>query len=386
MESMPVADRVIIDMPSVPNDVRQAERLIDEAIRGMAIWTSDRDALVRALLDVYRDSIEMLFLETGRQKLLAGHLENSEANLSPVLQMESRLHLGMFWALKWALAWSPVGGTPPPQPPHLLELIWTGATYQVFVDALWMHKHGWGRIAADLCSNKITVFEGGDRTGRDRDLAEHLHGTLALQRHDSFTEDDDQLTSGWTAGEYRALGNSLLRACEEACSESVVVTITDPPTELFKRPVVLEVPSGLVDEHADLVADLALTPEKLSAPHSLWKYNNWFDTPLVQVDGRYLCPSNILQAVFEPGVDEHMLRVASFLDPLQYSRVSQARELRMTRYCVEHLEAIGWSCTAPHPLFNPPADVDLHAIRADREMILELKSTIRPESLSARQN
>lgn len=367
-------------MTQVPDEVRRAEAEIDTAIRALPVWQATRDELLRAILDLYRDSIEMVLMEVGRQRVMAEHFGQNKADVRPALQMEGQLHLGIYWALKWALAWCPTRGAAPPAPTSLLELVWVGAAYQALADGLWMHKQGWGRVVADLHAKTLVLHEGGDRTGRDAELAEYLHGFLAIHRHKSFTEDTDSLTRRWTAGDFRHLGAALRTACAEACQESVVFGVTEPPTELFKRPVVLEVPEQIAERYAALLADLALSQDAVAESGGLWRHNNWFDTPFLAIGGRYLCPSNILEAVFQDGVDEHMLRAAARVDPNQYPRVSQAREERMSSFCVGELEAQGWTCTAPLALHDPPADVDIYATRANDRLALELKSTLRPES------
>ena len=368
-------------MPKVPKNAREAEDRIDELVRSLPMWSTSRDELLRAALDAYRDAIEIVFLEAGRQRLLAEHLGPGHANFTPSLQFEHGLHLGAFWVLKWALAWCPALGEAPPKVDDVGQLFLTASTYQALADALWMHKHGWGRVEADLDSSTLTVFEGGDLTGQDERLADYLHATLALHHHDSFTADDDKLTSRWCAGDFRDLGRLLREECDQACSETVVVDIGPRQHPLFKRPVVLTVPSHLIERYPALFEDLTLRAADFAHTGGLcWRVNNWFDRPFVEVGGLLLCPSNVVQAVFKESIDAHLLRAAAATDPDHYVTVSQAREHRMTDYCVDKLRAAGWSTTAPLKLTTPEADVDIHAERDGQHLLLELKSTIRPES------
>lgn len=367
-------------MAHVSPQVRDAEAAIDGAIRALPVWQSTRDATLKAVLDVYRDLLDVVFVEMGRQRILAEFLGPREATPLVPIVMEHRLHTGIFWILKWALAWCPDAGHAPPTPDDITSLVGTGSAYVHLVDALWMHKRDWGRVDVDLASRTLLISEGGDQTGGDRELAEYLHGFLALHRHHSFTDDSDKLTSRWTAGEYRAFGKALIDECSRLCTETVQFSGTDPPLDLFKRPVILPVPDALVAQHEFLVRDLALTHERLADPGACWRLSSWLDTPLVECGGAYWCASNAVQSVFREYHDDYMLRLAALVDAKHYSLVSQAREQRMRDFCVKALESKGWTCTAPLTLKNPQADIDVYAVRGSVTLLLELKSTLRPET------
>lgn len=356
-------------------DVRKAESAIDADIRALKIWKSGCEATAKAILDTYRDIIEVIFL-----RLHADSLGLAQTNMQAALMMEHHLHTGVFWLLKWTFAWCPENGNPAPAGEEIEKLIHTGSSYQNFVDALWVNKTGRGRVEVNIPSQSIVIFEGGDQTGRDRDLASYINGFVALNQHNSFTEDGDKLTSSWTAGDYRALGKDLLDECTRVCGETVQFSGADPPIDLFKRPVVVRIPDSLVCKYEHLIQDLALSLSRLANIANCWRLMSWFDTPLIYIGGVYWCPSNILQTVFGDGQDDHMLRLAALVDAEQYTRVSQLREERMRVLSVKKLKARGWICTTSFKLKNPAADIDIHAVRDSTILILELKSTLRPET------
>ncbi len=361
---------------AVPPEVRTAEDEIDAAIHALPLWQASREALLATLLRVYRETAEALLLAAAYQAISSE--SSAETDAQAILEMEGLYHRGFFWLFKWALAWCPEAGATP-EDEEFVDLLHMGSDYQALADALWMHKQGWGRVRADPSARLLTVFEGGDQTGRDQELSRYLHATIALHRHQSFTHDGDQLALEWTAGDYRALGRALIDECVAKGVETVSCSLTEPAKPLFIRPTVISVPPGLAAKHHALLTSMTMTAEKM-AGRGRWNLNNWFDTPFVIVGGRYLCPSNLIETIFHPGMDDHMLRVAAAADPVHYSKVSQLREGRMTTLCVNELSKAGWMCTAPYTLTNPQSDVDLHAVRGGQVLILELKSTLRPES------
>ena len=90
--------------------------------------------------------------------------------------------------------------------------------------------------------------------------------------------------------------------------------------------------------------------------------------------------TNALKTIGGHGCDDHMLRVAARIDPEQYSRVSGLREDRIIRHCMPILEKNGWNVRPHHILRNPSAELDLYASRRDENLVLQLKSTLRPET------
>ena len=129
-----------------------------------------------------------------------------------------------------------------------------------------------------------------------------------------------------------------------------------------------------------VVEDLTLTEEKLSG-QGFWRYVSWLVTPIVTACGKRLTASDALSALGDPAGDDHMLRLAALVDPAQYSRVSGARdrEDRMTAVCRETLGPLGWTVTPRLTLTDPAAEVDVHAVREPERLVLQLKSTRRPE-------
>jgi hypothetical protein len=78
-----------------------------------------------------------------------------------------------------------------------------------------------------------------------------------------------------------------------------------------------------------------------------------------------------------------MLRVAMRVDSDQYAKASGLRADRMINRCKEALEqhVRPWSIMSCAHYRNPQQEADILAIRdADSSIVLELKSTLRPET------
>jgi hypothetical protein len=224
------------------------------------------------------------------------------------------------------------------------------------------------------------VYEGGEVTGADWALVDHQHRTNPLRAHVPLTADTDHLTSRWTAGDYRRTAAWLRAVATDAQRETVMYA---PPgagaVPLFPRPVVMAVPDPPEPAMRPVLDDLTLTAEKL-AGQGFWRYVSWLETPIVAAGGERLATSDALMALGGPAGDDHMLRLAAIVDPAQYTRVSGAREERMIAVCREILEPLGWAVTPRLKLSNPAAEVDVYAVRDEERLVLQLKSTLRPET------
>jgi hypothetical protein len=75
-----------------------------------------------------------------------------------------------------------------------------------------------------------------------------------------------------------------------------------------------------------------------------------------------------------------MLRAAVINDPGQYEKVSGLREERMIELCRKAFSEAGWAFTPHYHLVNPPKEIDGYATRGTETCILQLKSTLRPQS------
>ena len=111
-----------------------------------------------------------------------------------------------------------------------------------------------------------------------------------------------------------------------------------------------------------------------------WRLVSLLDTPIVQVGDRFCGLSSDLKTV--AAIDDYMLRLAARVDPDQYSAATTLREHRMISICRDALEHIvpPWSVAA-HVLYkDPPQEADVLASRDAKTLILQLKSTLRPET------
>jgi hypothetical protein len=100
----------------------------------------------------------------------------------------------------------------------------------------------------------------------------------------------------------------------------------------------------------------------------------------VQAGAQRFAATNVLKAMAGRGRDDHMLRVAARVDPRQYSNVSGLREERMIRLCTGSLTERGWDVSPHYKLIDPPSELDLYATRRGENLVLQLKSTLRPET------
>jgi hypothetical protein len=67
-------------------------------------------------------------------------------------------------------------------------------------------------------------------------------------------------------------------------------------------------------------------------------------------------------------------------DSAQYEKVSGLREERMIEICDKAFSEAGWTFTPHHHLANPPKEIDGYATKGRDICIVQLKSTIRPQS------
>jgi hypothetical protein len=75
-----------------------------------------------------------------------------------------------------------------------------------------------------------------------------------------------------------------------------------------------------------------------------------------------------------------MLRVAVLNDRDQYDKISGLREDRMIAACKAAFEAAGWTFQPHLRLRDPPREIDGYASKDDQDVVVQLKSTLRPHS------
>lgn len=364
---------------SVSDHVREIEREIDTGIRQLPTWRRPRAEVLGDIMCTYRDAIEVVFLKALHAKTLDG----SPEDFGLIFGQESRLRAGFLWELKWASEYCPASGaTTNRSPEKLVDLIFLGATYETFVDGLKYAQHNLVTIKVDETSRTIIFYEGGPATAFDAHIVYHQRITTPITWHVSLTEDSDQLTSRWTAGDYRRVTKQL--AGHAAQKEDTIfvdptfleqigkpsISIPQPTLVWFDRPA--NVPDCYVFD------DLIL-PSVVDADLK-WRLVSLLDTPIVQVGDRFCTLSSDLKTI--AAIDDYMLRLAARVDPDQYSKASMLREDRMINICRDALEQCvpPWSVDARVLYKNPPQEVDVLARRDAKTLILQLKSTLRPET------
>jgi hypothetical protein len=118
----------------------------------------------------------------------------------------------------------------------------------------------------------------------------------------------------------------------------------------------------------------------IMSPDVKWKLVSMLETPIVPVGGRYYALSSDVKAI--AGMDDYMLRLAARLDQDQYSKASTLREGRMIEMCREAFEncQTPWTFKSRVQYRRPDQEADVVATRESTSVVLQLKSTLRPET------
>jgi hypothetical protein len=357
----------------VSEEVRRVEAEIDYTIRNLPIWRAPRDRLLRVFLDFYRDAIEVMFLGASHA-LQFGNPFEFECSLA----LERDLHAGMLQVLKWAMELCNLKAKGElPAPEEILNVIELGTHYEVFVDALKMANHGRTEIDVDIATRTVTVFEGGNRTGFDDQLVSFQHQTLPLKAQTPIVEDGDRLTSRWSAGDFRKATKALAELAKQAETEPIVSGMGGGIVPLITRPAVFEVPRRIYDAHKAVFDDITLDAVKVGG-ETKWKLTAWLDIPLTLMGASVFAVSNLVKALGGRAGDDYMLRIAARVDPVQYSKATELRHKRMIEACKKML--LGWDAKGPVLLTSPALELDVYATRAEASLILQIKSTLRPET------
>jgi len=111
-----------------------------------------------------------------------------------------------------------------------------------------------------------------------------------------------------------------------------------------------------------------------------WKLVSLLDTPIVSVADRYCALSSDLKML--SAIDDYMLRLAARVDERQYSSANRLREERMIQICGRALQHCSrpWTLRERVRYTNPSQEADILATRNAERLVLELKSTLRPET------
>ena len=358
----------------VSPEVRRIEMEIDLFIQNLPMWSTKRDVLLTKLMTVWRDGLELLGLTTAHSLMF-----NIEGGLEKAVAQEHQLVTGVYQSLKWAMMYAPEDGTEQLDDKALTELVMkTSAYYQILVDALKMGAYGKVYFVVDDNTKTLTIYEGGDITGHDNELLRRGHLTTPFQSQSPLIADSDQLTTDWTAGQYREYWRWLKKIAETAETETIMAQAGPlaPMQDVMKRPLVIELPTppALLET---VQRDLTLTVAKVRGPLK-WKIDSWHDCPLIEIGGRVLGVTLALRTI--AGMDDYMLRVALLSDPGQYEKVSGLREERMIAVCKKAFESKDWVFTPHYLLSNPDREIDGYVTRSSEILIVQLKSTLRPQS------
>ena len=364
----------------VPKEMRAMEGEIDDAIRSLPMWMDDRYKVLKGIMEIYRDAIELVHVRA----LDAGLFENSDA-LHSVLGKEDRARVGILWALKWATAYCPFLTTSNDtvRPENLASTLLLGETYDALVDVLKYAEMGLVELSVDRERKEIICYEGDDLTGFDADIVEHQQALGSTHAHASLTADSDQLTSGWCAGDYRRVVQQLAKYA--AAQENRIgihpkiaehldigdVSVAQPTLVWLDRP----------RREPDARAFDSLTLPCEMSDEFVWSARSLLETPIVKIADRFCALSSDLKVISL--IDDYMLRLAARLDEKQYSNVSGLREARMANACRAAFEGGNglWTILSPKILTDPAQEADVVASRSDESLVIELKSTLRPETV-----
>lgn len=357
----------------IDEDVRQIEAEIDRCIQEMPVWRVKRDVLLRRLMTIWRDGLELMHLMTAHAVMF-----QLEEGFKTSLASEHLMATGAHQAMKWAMKFAQDDGLEEVSDEELVNLVMkTAGPYQVFVDALKLGKLGKTEFSVNRDHKTLTIYEGGNVSGHDAAIVQRDHVTVPFHRQNPLVDDADQLTARWTAGDYRQYYQWIEPLTQEAETETIVARLPlTPEQEIMKRPVVMELPAP-PPSLARVQEDLTLTVAKARGPLK-WKIDSWHDCPLVQIGDRVYGVSIALRTL--AGLDDYMLRAAVLHDPGQYEKVSGLREERMIAICKAAFEAAGWTFIPHHHLANPPREIDGYATKGAKICIVQLKSTLRPQS------
>ena len=360
--------------------MRDVEMEIDGNVASMRLWNWGRAAVLEGLLRAYRDGVELVHFRTLRAQVCRSADEARAERVNEV-----RWRDGAFWALKWATTYCPeVGRDDPINEKALLDTILIGQAYDALVDVLKYGEMDLVELLVNDAEKVIVCYEGHDHTGHDAAIVEHQQAHGPSHSQASLTADGDQLTSNWCAGDYRRVVRVLADLASDQEGRIVMdpdfVTTVDGEEISIPQPTLvwLERPKDL----RDAAVFCSLTIPRNISDTFMWKARSLLETPIVSCAGRFFALSSDLRAI--ASVDDYMLRLAVREDETQYSKASGRREERMIKACLDAFEGSnrGWTVKCHFKLKAPPRKVDVVATGLNEVLVIELKSTLRPEALS----
>ena len=90
----------------VNDDVRRVETEIDASIQKMAVWKVRKAVLLRRLMDIWRDGLEVAHLRFAHAAMF-----QVERGVETSLASEHLIAAGAYQTLKWALEYTEESGT-----------------------------------------------------------------------------------------------------------------------------------------------------------------------------------------------------------------------------------------------------------------------------------
>ena len=363
----------------VSNEMREVEAEIDAKLRSMPLWKCGRATALESLMGIYRDSIELTFVKALRAEIL----DNPDA-LQAAFRLEFIVRSGALWALKWATMFCADSELDEPISPNdFMDIILFGNTYDALVDVLKCAEKDLIALSVNQRSKEIICYEGKSATGFDAEIVDHQQALGPTHIHASLTADSDQLTSNWSAGDYRRVVQQLAEFASTQEDQIIVnkdwatthdggeISIPQPTIAWLNRP----------KEQPDVdVFDSLTLPSRVSGKF-MWGARSLLEVPIANCAGRFCALSSDLKTI--ACVSDYMLRMAARNDEEQYSKVSGLREGRMVKACRAAFEesSEAWTVRSHVKLKDPPQEADVVATRSGDSLVIELKSTLRPETL-----
>jgi hypothetical protein len=112
--------RLLYNDDMLSDQVRAAESDIDEKIRELPIWRSEKNLVLKGLVDFWRDGLEVAYMRFGHANLF----QNSES-FKAATAMEHEVNTGVFWCLKWTFEYAS-GNAAEPTAEQLVDAVIEG--------------------------------------------------------------------------------------------------------------------------------------------------------------------------------------------------------------------------------------------------------------------
>src|SRR6516162_3143827 len=85
----------------ISEQVRAAEPDIDERIRQLPVWNGRKTAILRRLMKLWRDGLELAYIRFGHAAMF-----QSDESLEVAIALEHDTSRGVFWCIKWAFEYA----------------------------------------------------------------------------------------------------------------------------------------------------------------------------------------------------------------------------------------------------------------------------------------